>query len=199
MKILMIGAGGTIGQKVKAALSSKHEIITAGRNSGDVRVDISSPESVEELFKQVKSIDAVIVTAGSVGMDDLQTLTTAKIMEALPGKLMGQINVVLIGQHHLNEGGSFTLTSGILADDPAKGFISGAIVNAALNGFVLSAALELKKGIHINAISPGVVEDSFVELQPLFPGFNSIPMDRVVNAYVRSVEGGITGQIIKVY
>jgi len=199
MKILMIGAGGTIGRRVKAALSARHEIVTASRSSGEIQVDITSPESVEQLFKQVQNIDAVIVTAGSVGMDDLQSLTTEKIAEALPGKLLGQLNVVLTGQHYLNAGGSFTITSGVLADDPAKGFTAGALVNAALNGFVISAALELQKGMRINAVSPGVVEDSFAELQPLFPGFNPVAMDRVVNAYIKSVEGGITGQVIKVY
>lgn len=199
MKILMIGAAGTIGKRLQATLSGTHEIITAGRTSGDATVDITSAASIEKLFKQIKNIDACIVTAGSGALDSFQTLTEAKIESSLRGKLMGQVNVVLIGQHYLNNGGSFTLTSGVLADDPARDCAAGALVSGALHSFVLAAALELQRDLRINVVSPGVVEDSYEKLRPYFPGFNPVPMRKVVNAYLKSVEGVINGQIIRVY
>jgi NAD(P)-dependent dehydrogenase (short-subunit alcohol dehydrogenase family) len=199
MKVLIIGAAGTIGRKVSQALTGRHEVITAGRNSGDIQVDITRSDSIGSLFREVKEIDACAVVAGSGTLDNFQTLTEEHLQPSLQGKLMGQVNVVLIGQHYLNNGGSFTLTSGILADEPAKDCAAGALVSGALNSFVLAAAAELKREIRINAVSPGVVEDSFETLQPLFPGFNPVPMYKVVNAYLRSIEGIINGQIIRVY
>jgi nucleoside-diphosphate-sugar epimerase len=41
MKLLVIGGKGTIGKKVVAHFSKTHEIIIAGRTSGDVTVDIA--------------------------------------------------------------------------------------------------------------------------------------------------------------
>jgi hypothetical protein len=120
MKILIIGVKGTIGSKVKENPSHRHEIITAGRNSGDIKVDISVVESVQNVFQQVKEIDACICTAGSGYQGNFQTMTEADLLPSLKGKLLGQVNVVLIGQHFLNDSDSFTLTSGILADNPAK-------------------------------------------------------------------------------
>jgi NAD(P)-dependent dehydrogenase (short-subunit alcohol dehydrogenase family) len=126
-------------------------------------------------------------------------MTEAHLLPSLKGKLLGQVNVVLIGQHFLNDNGSFTLTSGILADEPAKNSACGAMISGALNSFVLAASLELKRDIRINAVSPGVVEDSFEKYGSEFPGFNPVPMTKVVNAYLKSVEGVINGQTIKAY
>jgi NAD(P)-dependent dehydrogenase (short-subunit alcohol dehydrogenase family) len=199
MKILMIGAHGTIGKRVQEALSGRHEIITAGRNSGDIQVDITSTESIENLFRRVETLDACVITASGGSMSLLQDLTEEKIQPAIDGKLMGQVNVVLIGQHYLNDGGSFTLTSGILSEDPVRGAAAYAIVNGGVNSFVLAASRELTRDIRINVVSPGVVEDSYEKFRPYFPGYNPVPMSRIVNAYLKSVEGVINGQILKVY
>jgi NAD(P)-dependent dehydrogenase (short-subunit alcohol dehydrogenase family) len=199
MKILLIGASGTIGKKLQENLSQRHEIVTAGRNSGDIRVDISAVESIKNLFEQLSGIDACICTAGSGYQGNFQTMTEADLLPSLKGKLLGQVNVVLIGQHFLNENGSFTVTSGILADDPAKNSACGALISGALNSFVFAASLELKREIRINAVSPGIVEDSFEQYGHEFPGFNPVPMTKVINAYLKSVEGVSNGQILKVY
>lgn len=199
MRILIIGANGTIGKKVAASLRERHEIVTAGRNTGDFTVDLSQRVSIQRLFEQVKDIDACICTAGSGFQGNFQTMTEADLMPALKNKLLGQVNVVLIGQHFVNDNSSFTLTSGILADEPARDAASGAMISGALNSFAMAAAPELQRGIRINVVSPGVVEDSFKDYGPLFPGFNPVPMNKVVNAYLKSTEGVITGQVIRVY
>lgn len=199
MRILIIGASGTIGKRLTPALEGKHEIIRAGRTSGDVQVDITSEPSIKEMFQQVNNIDACVCIAASGPLDDFATLTETQLLEDLKGKLFGQINVVLIGQHSLNNNGSFTLTSGIFADVPHKGVTGGGIVSGALHSFVLSASIELPRGIRINAVSPGLAADSAKEFRHLFPALPPVPMQKLVDAYTASIEGNHNGQIFRVY
>lgn len=110
---------------------------------------------------------------------------------------MGQVNLVLIGQHYINPNGSFTLTSGSLAHDPIKLAASVSAVNAAIDGFVRGAAVELEHGIRINSVAPGVVEDS-PGYFPFFPGDIPAPMGKVAQAYVKSALGAQTGQTYSV-
>ena len=160
MKIVIVGATGTIGKHVVAALNKDHEIITAGSKSGDYQVDITSTESIEKFFKQVGKFDALVSASGDAHFGPLNALTDADFRKGLNSKLMGQINLVLIGQHHINPKGSFTLTSGSLAVDPIAYGSAVSAINAAIDGFVRSAAFELENGVRINSIAPDVVEDS---------------------------------------
>jgi NAD(P)-dependent dehydrogenase (short-subunit alcohol dehydrogenase family) len=199
MKIMLIGATGAIGKKVKESLATRHELITVGRNSGDLQANLADAASIERLFEQTSKLDAVIVTAGSSHMQSFQTLKGEQLLPDIHTKLLGQINVVLIGQHYLKDGGSFTLTSGILADEPARDTVAAAVVSGALHSFVIGAAAELKRDLRINVVSPGLAADSAPAIAHLFPGFNPVPMPRLVNAYLKSVEGAISGQILRVY
>lgn len=198
MKILMIGGNGTIGKKVTAALSG-HDLIIAGRSNGDIRVDINSADSITSMFRQLHSVDACICTAGTGYYGDFATTTEDQWMPGIKGKLLGQINLVLIGKDYMTEGGSFTLTSGIAAEQPARNGACVAMINGAINSFVLAAAQELKQDKRINAVSPGLVEDSMERYGALFPGYNPVPMQRVTNGYLLSVLGAVNGQILKVY
>ena len=198
MKILLIGGRGTIGKKLAAALGN-HELIVAGRNSGDEQVDIASAASIEKLFKRLTELDACVCTAGTGYYGDFQTMKEEDMLPGIKGKLLGQVNLVLIGKEYLREGGSFTLTSGIASEMPARNGTTVAMINGAINSFVLGAAQELKQDQRINAVSPGLVEDSLERYGALFPGYDPVPMSRVVNAYVRSIEGALNGEIIKVY
>jgi len=65
MKILLVGGNGTIGKKVAEKLSLKHDVITGGRNTGEVKVDISSSVSISDMFKKVGTLDSIICTAGT--------------------------------------------------------------------------------------------------------------------------------------
>lgn len=195
----MIGGQGTIGKKVAAALSVDHEVIIAGRNSGSVQVDISSGPSIENMFRQTGKVDAIICTAGSGYYGPFDTMTTEHMLPGIQGKLLGQINLVLIGKEYLNEGGSITLTTGIAAVHPARNGSCVAMINGAINSFVLAAAQELKQDKRINAVSPGLVEDSKERYGAFFPGYNLVPMDKLANAYILSVLGAVNGSILKVY
>ncbi len=199
MKLLIIGGEGTIGKKVSAHLSKKHEIIIAGRTSGDVTVDIAAAESIAAMFESIDKIDAVLCIAGEAKWAAFDSLTEDDFYIGLKSKLMGQVNLVRIGQDYLNTGGSFTLTTGILADHPVVMTTSAAMVNGAIHSFVKAAALELKNQIRINVVSSGLVEDAVEKYEAYFPGHNPIPMQKVINGYVRSVEGKGTGEIIRMY
>jgi NAD(P)-dependent dehydrogenase (short-subunit alcohol dehydrogenase family) len=198
MKIIVIGATGTLGKKITEAFKQDHQLIKVGSKSGDMQVDIRSASSIEELFKKTGKFDALISAAGSGYFGPFEMMTEKEFKIGLDSKLMGQVNLVLIGQHHINPKGSFTLISGILSDDPVRGSANLAAVNGAINSFVLAASYELDNDVRINAISPGVVEDS-PHYFSSFPGHIPVAMDKVVAGYVKSVLGIVTGQVIKVY
>jgi len=200
MKIVLTGGTGTIGRRVAATFRSRgHELIIAGRNSGDIFVDIAQPTSVEALFAQTGNIDAVICTAGTGYYGPFSSMTAELMQPGIQGKLLGQINLVLTGNRYLNPGGSFTLTTGIAAEHPARNGTCVAMINGAVNSFVLGAAQEMTQERRINAVSPGLVEDSAERYGAFFPGYNLVPMEKLVNAYILSVEGAVNGKILKVY
>ena len=199
MKILIIGGNGTIGKKVSAHFSKKHEVIIGGRNSGDTTVDIADSSSIEAMFTSVGKVDAVVCVAGEAKWAEFDTMTEEDFYIGLRSKLMGQVNLVRIGQKYLNAGGSFTLSTGILADHPVVQTTSAAMVNGGIHSFAKAVALELKNGIRINVVSSGLVEDAVEIYEAYFPGHNPIPMRKVVNGFVKSVEGKDTGEIIRMY
>lgn len=199
MRILIVGASGTIGKRIHGRFAKKHEVVKASRSGGDVSVDITDAASIAAMYQSVKGIDAVICAAGPAKFGAFSELTEEDFYTGIRGKMMGQVNLVRIGQKYLNDGGSFTLTTGILGDDPVVGSSGLALVNAAINGFTLAAALELPRGLRINTVCPTVVEDSAEAYADFFPGFDPVSMERVVNGYVRSVETRNTGKIIRIY
>ncbi len=199
MRILIIGGNGTIGQPVTEHFSKDNEVIIAGRNSGDIKIDIADSNSIEQGLKQVGQLDAIICIAGEAKWADFKDLTEDDYYIGLRSKLMGQVNLVRIGQNYLNPNGSITLSTGILADDPVVKTTSAAMVNGGIHSFVQAVALEIEHGIRVNAVSLGMVEAAYEKYKDYFPGHNPVPMNKVVNAYVRSVNGKDNGKIIRFY
>ena len=199
MKILIIGGKGTIGKKVSDHFSKNHEVIVGGRHSGDVVVDIADGKSIEAMYASLGNIDAVGCIAGEAKWAAFDSMAEEDFYIGLKSKLMGQVNLVRIGQNFVNAGGSFTLTTGILADHPVILTTSAAMVNGGIHSFIKAVALELKHGIRINVVSSGLVEDAVDKYEAYFPGHNPIPMKKVINGYVKSVEGKSTGEIIRMY
>jgi NAD(P)-dependent dehydrogenase (short-subunit alcohol dehydrogenase family) len=199
MKILVIGGKGTIGRKVSAHLNEKHDVIIAGRHSGDFLLDITDNESIREVLENIPSLDSIICVAGEAKWDDFKDLTEKDHYIGIKSKLMGQVNLVRIAQDYLKSRGSITLSTGILADDPVLRTTSAALVNGGIHSFVQAVALEIENEIRVNAVSLGLVEDAYEKYKDFFPGHNPIPMSKVINAYVRSVEGKGNGEIIRVY
>jgi hypothetical protein len=203
LRILLIGAGGELGRAVVAELGGRHEIISAGSKSGDVRIDISDPASIVAGLAAAGPLDAVACAAGAVNFHPLSAISVASIAESsyglgLVNKLMGQVNLTLAARDALREDGSITLIAGVLAGDPIFAGSSASMVNGAIESFARAAAIELPRGLRINAVSPTVFEESMGSYGPFFRGFDPVPVARAARAFARSIEGRQTGQVYKV-
>jgi NAD(P)-dependent dehydrogenase (short-subunit alcohol dehydrogenase family) len=198
MKIIVIGATGTLGRAVVAELGQDNEVISVGLTHGDLQVDLTRDESVEALFAQTGHVDAIIATTGSLFFGPLTAMRAEDFASGLNDKLLGQVRLSLIGQHYLNDGGSITLTSGIIGSEPIAQGVNATAVNAALEGFVRAAACELPRGLRINVVSPTVLRESVEKYGAFFPGFESVPAARAALAYRRSVYGVQTGRTFTV-
>ena len=198
MKLIIIGANGTVGSAISAELGARHDIIRVGKSSGDIQVDISQSNQLRELFARTGKVDGLVIAAGSVHFGALADMEEQHFYIGLNSKLMGQVNAAQIVQPYLNDGGSITLTSGIVGEAPIRFGASAAMVNAALEGFVRGAAVELSRGLRINVVSPGLLEESVPRLGSFFPGFEAVPSRRVALAYARSVDGAESGQVYRI-
>jgi NAD(P)-dependent dehydrogenase (short-subunit alcohol dehydrogenase family) len=194
MKIIIIGATGTLGKAIVEELGTRHEIVRAGRSGADVQVDITSLDSVKAMYAHVGAIDAVICAAGNVHFGALTDITPGQYEIGLKDKLMGQVNLVLAGQQIINDGGSFTLISGVLSDDPIRWGSSASMVNAAIDAFAKAAAIELPRGIRINSVSPTVFTESMDKYGAFFRGFKPVAVADAALAFAKSVEGAQTGK-----
>lgn len=194
MRILLIGATGTIGKAVAAALAPRHEVLLASREKSHLRVDIADPASIEALYAQVGKVDAIISAAGQARFEPLADLGDDDFRFSIANKLMGQVNVIRHGLDIVADGGSITVTSGILAQTPMPGSAAISLVNAGLEGFVRAAALEAPRGIRVNAVSPPWVTETLLALG--MPPEGGVPASTVALAYVRSVEDTETGRVI---
>ncbi len=199
MKILIIGGQGTIGNKVTSHFSKSDEVLIAGRTSGDILVDISESDSIEKMLQKLGKLDAIVCIAGEAKWAPFESLTEEDYYIGIKSKLMGQVNLVRNGLNYLNPGGSITLSTGILADDPVIQTASSSMVNGAIHSFVQAASLELENSIRLNVVSLGLVIDAYEKYKDYFPGHTPISMEKAVNAYVKSVKGKGNGKVIRVY
>jgi len=194
MRVIVVGASGTIGRSVAKLLMAEHKVVKVGSNSGDFRADITNRDSLEQLFKEIGPFDALVCAAGVARFAPLDELSDQDFQLGITSKLMGQVNLVRVGVSHIKDNGSFTLTSGVLSQQPMPGSSSISMVNAGIEGFVRAAALELPRGIRINAVSPPWVKETLEAL-----GMDTsigMPAERVAQAYRSSVSGTRNGLII---
>ncbi len=194
MRVLVIGSHGTIGSAIVNALAADHEVIGASRSNADIRVDIRDVQSIKDMYARVGRVDAVVSAAGSGAWKPLAELTDEDFAVSLGYKLMGQVNVIRYGFEHVNDGGSITTTSGILARKPQESSAAISLVNSGLEGFTLAAALEAPRGIRVNVVSPPWVTETLLEMGA--DTSHGLPAAVVAKAYVRSVTGSETGQVI---
>jgi NAD(P)-dependent dehydrogenase (short-subunit alcohol dehydrogenase family) len=198
-KVLLIGAGGTLGRAVHTALRARgHDVTTASRKNADITVDITDPDSIANLYRQAGQVDAVASAAGSVPWKPLGDLALDDVRDGLAGKVLSQVELVRQGLPYVTDGGSYTLITGILARDPIPTGAVASLANGAVESFVSAAAIELPRGQRINAVSPTVFEESLDVFGDYFPGFEAVPVSRAAAAYVRSIEGRQTGRIYRV-
>jgi NAD(P)-dependent dehydrogenase (short-subunit alcohol dehydrogenase family) len=194
--VILIGALGKMGQAALTGLG-KHKIITVGR-SGDVDhiVDITNEQSIRGLYEKVGHFDAVVNTVGFCEYANFSDMSEAQWMTTIMSKMMGQINLVRIGQEYIADGGSFTLISGILNLKPTPFAIADATTCGAIDTFVKCVSLEMPRNTRINVVNPTVLEESWDVYGEMMPGFQPVPGRLVGKAFERSVDGFITGEVI---
>lgn len=198
MRILLVGANGLLGRAVHAALTEHgHDVVAASRSTGE-HVDLTDPASISALYERVGTVDAVASAAGVTPFAALPDLTLDQYRAGLTDKLLGQVALVQLGLDHVSDGGSFTLVSGILGDDPIATGTVAATVNGALFSFVKAAATELPRGLRVNTVSPTVFTEAWPAYGPYFPGYAPVPVADAARAYVKSVAGRQTGQVFRV-
>jgi len=185
MKIIIVGAAGAVGKTATDALSGRHEVIRVGRTSGDVQMDIEDIDSIRAMYSQVGKVDAVVSAVGQVHFGPVDEMSSDQFMTGINHKVLPQVNLVLAGFDYVNDGGSFTLTSGVTNRDPIRGGSCAAAANGALDGFVTGAAVDMPRGIRINAVSPDVLE----ACREAYDGFFRL-------AFCKAVEGCLSGQVI---
>ena len=195
MTIILIGASGTIGSAIDDALSTDHTLVRVGRTSGDVHADLSDPASIQALYDDVGSFDAVVSAAGNAAFNPLLELSDDDFDLSLSSKLMGQVNLVRHGLPHIStdKNPSFTLVSGVLSQEPMPGSAAISMVNSGIEGFARAAALEAE-GVRVNVVSPPWVSET-LEAMGEDPA-DGLPAATVAQAFVDSVEGDMTGDVI---
>lgn len=196
MIVIVVGAGGDIGKVVCEELGQRHEIITAGRSTGNYQVDLSDLSAVKSLYGEIGNFDAVVSCAGDATFAPLADMSQETFMVDLKQKIMGQVNLVLAGLDVIPDGGSFTLTSGVLDRDPIRMGTNAATANGALAGFVKSAAIEMRRGLRVNVVSPGMLDVSAPRYGEWFHGHKPVSSHDVGLAYAKCVEGALTGQVV---
>ncbi|TDE37684.1 short chain dehydrogenase [Actinomadura sp. 6K520] len=196
MKILLIGATGTLGRAVHMVLRERgHEIVTASRTGSEISVDITDPDSIQAMYERAGRIEAVASAAGGVPWKPFAELSAQDVRDGLTGKAFSQIELVRQGSARAAEDGSFTLISGVLVRDPLVRGSMASVANGAVEAFVRAAAIELPHRQRINAVSPTVFSESMDHYGDLFAGFEPVPAAMAANAYIRSIEGRQTGQV----
>lgn len=199
MKVLIIGASGTVGRCIVDELQQDTDIISASLNSGDFKVDMADTQSIQALFKQTGPVDAIISAAArGVVLKPLSEMTVEDYQLSLQQKLLGQVSIVLHGLEVLKDKGSITLVTGIMNHDFVKDGTAAAMVNNAVEGFVQAAALDMPRGIRINVVSPGLLEPSVELYKNYCPGFEPVTTEKVGRAFRKSVYGIQTGRIYSI-
>ena len=194
-RIVVVGATGTIGSAVVERLEEDHHIVAVGHSSGQLQVDLGSKGSIEELFGAVGEFDHLVSAAGVAEFGKLDELSDEDFRTSLDNKLMGQVNLVRLGHEHIFDGGSFTLTGGILARKPTAGSCAISMANAGLEGFVRAASLELVRDLRVNVVSPGWVAETLEEMGR--DPSEGIPAAEVAEAYAESIDSRRTGEVIE--
>jgi len=196
-KVIVAGATGLIGSALAARLESTWEVVRAARSRSEVAVDATSTESIRAMFGQIGPYDALVSVLGTGALGPVGKLSSDDYLRSFQSKVLAQINLVSLGLPTVRAGGCFTLTSGILSEEPHAGFSAIAMVNGAVEAFCKTAALELPRGIRINCVTPVFMKES-LERAGLtdFSGYPVLSVADTLPAYFRSLEEACTGRIL---
>jgi NAD(P)-dependent dehydrogenase (short-subunit alcohol dehydrogenase family) len=195
MRVLVVGASGIIGSAIADALRGRHDVVRASRSKSPVRVDLDDVASIRAMYDTVGRVDAVVSAAGNAAFKPFSALTDEDYAASFAGKVMGQVNLVRCGQPYVTDGGTFVLTTGTLSRRPIPGGAAISMANAALEGWIRAAALELPRGLTITGVSPGWVRETLLLMGR--DGDAGTPVEDVAQVYVRALTGA-SGTVLDV-
>lgn len=190
MKIAVVGATGTIGAAVAHELEQRgHQVVRAARGAADA-IDIEDVASIRAFYAAHPDLDAVVSATGRAAMGAAHELGDEGYALCVQSKQMGQVNLVREAARSL-PGATVVLTTGILAHAPWPGTAAVAMVNAAIEGFVRAAALDLKDR-RVLVVSPPLVRESAIawgmgEVGPFAA--------EVARTYADALESGASGSV----
>lgn len=195
MKILVIGSTGLIGKYVAEALSSHGEVIGISRTT-PIKVDVKDPASIKAMYEQVGKFDHLASCIGKVTFKSILEISYDEYLSSVKDKALGQVELVRTGLDYINDGGSFTLMTGILARNPIPAGTAAALANGAIESFTKAASIELPRGVRINTVSPSVLVEA-TSYHASFPGFHQVTAKEVSDAYLKSLTGKMSGEVFK--
>jgi NAD(P)-dependent dehydrogenase (short-subunit alcohol dehydrogenase family) len=193
-RIIVVGATGTIGKALVAALQPRFDVVQASHQKAPYKVDLSNTQSIAALLSTIGKVDGIVCAAGDARFAPLAKLSEEDYLYSIRNKLMGQVNLARLGIDYLSDEGHIILTSGILAHKPMLGSAAISMVNAGLEGVVHAAALEMPRGIRINVVSPPWVSETLTAMGE--DPRTGKPAAEVSHAYLHILEEAMTGQVL---
>ncbi|HEY2662095.1 MAG TPA: SDR family oxidoreductase [Caulobacteraceae bacterium] len=222
---MVIGGASGVGFAVAAAaqedgarvvIASSHEanvqaaVKRLGGGATGFVVDVSDEASVAGFFETLGPFDHLAFTAGDWGgsmFAPTRDLDLATAQAGFAVRFWGALTVAKYGCRTIAEGGSFTLTGGMLAHRPMKGAPVTTAVVGAVEHLTLGLAVDLAP-IRVNAVCLGLVltertkqmpEAMLQNLTARLPLPRSADPAEAAEAYLYLMRGGYTtGQVLRV-
>jgi NAD(P)-dependent dehydrogenase (short-subunit alcohol dehydrogenase family) len=167
-KVVVVGGSSGIGlSTAELAKREGAEVIIASRNADRLNsvaaklgakaipADVTSDESVENLFRACGPVDHVVVTAAQLRSGPFKTVPMEDVRSTMEGKFWGAWRVARSAE--IRAGGSLTLVSGFLSVRPRPNSAIVGAANGAIESLARSLALELAP-VRVNAVSPGIID-----------------------------------------
>lgn len=175
-KVVVVGGSSGIGLAT-AELAKKEgaEVVIASRNaerlkavadkggSTAIPADVTSDESVANLFRKCGPVDHVVVTAAQLRTGPFKTVSMDDVRATMESKFWGAWRIARAAE--IRAGGSLTLVTGFLSVRPRPNAAIVGAVNGALESLTRSLALELAP-VRVNAVSPGVIDTPIRSAMP---------------------------------
>lgn len=167
-KVVVVGGSSGIGlATAEIAKQEGADVVIASRNAEKLKaaeiklgvkaiaVDVTSDDSVVNLFRQCGVVDHVVVTAAQLKTGPFKTVAMDDVRATLEAKVWGAWRVARSAD--IRQGGSLTLVSGFLSIRPRPNSAIVSVANGALESLTRALALELAP-IRVNCVSPGLID-----------------------------------------
>lgn len=189
MRILIIGASGTIGSAVAGELDdSGYVVLGASRRNARFSVDIGDGTSMRSLLERLRAVDALICTVGSGVYVPEADARMRGFDRALEPTVSGQMTLVRESLTHVRE--CIVLTAGMVAQDAEDAMVATPMSDGSLERFVRAAALEFASP-RVNVVAPPLVHETARRLGAA----NGVPAGRVAKMYRRVLESDAHGEV----